>query len=241
MAFADTIRTARPTRENIATLIEQAGLSYPAYCTSVSGTNTITAICSGLAAYTTGFKIIFKGANANTGAATINLNSLGAKSLKMPDGSALIGGEISTTSFTEAIYDGTNFILHSFKPVWTSFTPTYSTNAGSGIISDFTATYAKFKHYGDRLKIEVLCQGGSLSSTATYIIIQNSPKAAANLGSNQLLFAYTFLSGNADTALASVINNSNDIYIYKDTNLTSNAWPINTGGLLFMFAGEIHT
>jgi hypothetical protein len=236
MAFADTIRTARPTRENIATLIEQAGLSYPAYCTSVSGTNTITAICSGLAAYTTGFKIIFKGANANTGAATINLNSLGAKSLKMPDGSALIGGEISTTSFTEAIYDGTNFILHSFTPVWRDWTPTIGSNAGS--VSGFTITYAKFKHYGDRLKIKVYMQNGQLSgSAATYLIIQNSPKIAKNWG-DQMIQGYTFLSGNADTTIAAPQESTDDIHIYKDTNVSTAGWPI-ASGLLFILDGEI--
>lgn len=49
----------------------------------------------------------------NTGACSLNLNSLGAKSIKLIDGSDPLDGDIAAGSFNELIYDGTNFVLQS--------------------------------------------------------------------------------------------------------------------------------
>jgi len=89
MAFADTIRTARPSRDDIADLIESAGLGSAMWCGTSSGTNTITATCPGLSAYTNGQSVWLVPANTNTGAVTINLNSLGAKTAVNKFGNAL--------------------------------------------------------------------------------------------------------------------------------------------------------
>lgn len=45
--------------------------------------------------YFDGFTVSFIAGNANTGASTVNVNSMGAKSITQPDGSALTGGEIN--------------------------------------------------------------------------------------------------------------------------------------------------
>ena len=63
-------------------------------------------------AYFEGMKIRFRADNANTGATTINVATLGVKSVKKADGStALAAGDIPTDRDTEATYDGTNFRL----------------------------------------------------------------------------------------------------------------------------------
>lgn len=64
------------------------------------------------AALNAGLIVRFKAANANTGAATLNVNGLGAKNIVHRDGSALLSGEIVTGAICEAIYDGTQFILY---------------------------------------------------------------------------------------------------------------------------------
>lgn len=71
--------------------------------------------------------IRFKADTGNTGAATLNVNSIGAKSIFRPDGSALADGDITTGQIVEVAYDGTNFLMLS--PVANS--PKYS----SGITS----------------------------------------------------------------------------------------------------------
>ena len=82
------------------------------YLTSVSGTNTIVATAPlSMAAYVAGQTFRFIAAGANTGSVTINVNSIGAKSLVKTDGSALVSGDIASGAAVQVFYDGTNFQL----------------------------------------------------------------------------------------------------------------------------------
>lgn len=81
---------------------------------SVSGTNTITGnLTPAITAYVEGLQIAFNPAGANTGAATIDLNSIGAAKALQINGQALVGGELATTDYVKAIYDGTAFQIVS--------------------------------------------------------------------------------------------------------------------------------
>lgn len=57
--------------------------------------------------------IRFKADAANTGAATLNPNASGAKSILRPDGSALADGDIAVGQIVEVAYDGTNLLMLS--------------------------------------------------------------------------------------------------------------------------------
>jgi hypothetical protein len=81
------------------------------YLTSVSGTNTITASLSNLSSYTAGLPVRFTASGANTGAVTLNINSLGSINLVRADGVALATGDILSSGTYEAVYDGTSFKL----------------------------------------------------------------------------------------------------------------------------------
>lgn len=61
-----------------------------------------------------GMRFRFKVVNANTGASTVNINSLGAKDLKLNGGSALVGGELVANQNAEMVFDETNdyFVLN---------------------------------------------------------------------------------------------------------------------------------
>lgn len=76
---------------------------------TASGTDTYTATITGVSAYTTHdvYEIIFT--NANTGTSTININTLGAKSLKKDVSTDLASGDISSGQSYIIVYDGTNF------------------------------------------------------------------------------------------------------------------------------------
>lgn len=83
-------------------------------------------------AYATFQRFLFKASAANTGAATLNVNSLGAKSLKrLVDGNlrALMAGDIASGRIYEAIYDGTQFVLTGGPMRFTSAAITASTLA----------------------------------------------------------------------------------------------------------------
>lgn len=85
------------------------------YLTSVSGTNTITATAPlSMAAYAAGQLFNFKAAGGNTGAVTININSLGAKSIKKFTSVDLASGDIATGSIVTIVYDGTNFQIVNY-------------------------------------------------------------------------------------------------------------------------------
>lgn len=63
----------------------------------------------GINAYSTGMIITFKANTANTTACSVNVNSLGAKSLKMRHDQDPISNFIEAGSMVVAVYDGTNF------------------------------------------------------------------------------------------------------------------------------------
>lgn len=82
------------------------------YAASTTAANTYTATLSpAIASYTTGAPIFIKFTHHNTGAATLNLNGLGAKSIKRLDGTALSDSDIVDGQIAMLIYDGTNLQL----------------------------------------------------------------------------------------------------------------------------------
>lgn len=68
------------------------------------------ALVQPLLAYVAGLQLRFRATAANTGAATVNVDGLGAKTLKAVTGAALPAGYIRTDVDTVITYDGTDFI-----------------------------------------------------------------------------------------------------------------------------------
>lgn len=84
------------------------------YLTSVSGTDTIVGTATpNLSAYAAGNIFNFVAAGTNTGATTININGLGAKSITKNGTTALAAGDITINIAYQIIYDGTRFQLQS--------------------------------------------------------------------------------------------------------------------------------
>lgn len=82
------------------------------YLGTVAGINTLTATATPtLTAYVTGMMVAFKVANDNTGTVTLNIDSVGAKSIKKSYTEDLIAGDIVQNQIIHLIYDGTNFQL----------------------------------------------------------------------------------------------------------------------------------
>lgn len=64
-----------------------------------------------ITAYATGQIFTLKPGNANTGASTVNVNSVGTKNIKLTDGSSLPANAMLTTGTYILFYDGTDCIL----------------------------------------------------------------------------------------------------------------------------------
>jgi hypothetical protein len=68
-----------------------------------------------LQAYETGLMINFKANTANTDACTLNVNGLGAKTIKKLHDQDLVTGDIEAGQIVTVIYDGTYFQMQSQK------------------------------------------------------------------------------------------------------------------------------
>lgn len=89
-----------------------------------------------ITAYAAGQVFTFKATNANTGASTVNVNSLGVKSIKKNVSAALTGGEILASAIVTIVYDGTNFQLFTPTAFTTPVVRTY-------LNADSPATWSK--------------------------------------------------------------------------------------------------
>lgn len=93
------------------------------------------------AAYVTGQTFFFKAGTANTGACSLNVNGLGAKTIKKAYNSDLVTGDILANQIVQVTYDGTNMQMMSpsaaaglrVKTIYT--TRAYASGAGVQTIS----------------------------------------------------------------------------------------------------------
>lgn len=119
-----------PTPDTLTTV-----LTYDYQADSV-GTDAYAITCTPApTAYTTGMRFTFKAGTANTGSATLNVNSLGAKTLKKRYDQDLATGDILANQIVEVVYDGTNMQMVSSQQPAPSFAhgqATRTTGDGTG-------------------------------------------------------------------------------------------------------------
>lgn len=104
---------------------------------NAAGTNTITVdVTPNVTAYVSGLTVLFKLANAPTGTATLNVDGLGAKALKIA-GADIVAGDLLASDVVRAIYDGTNFNV--VEPLRVFAKLRITVGAGSGATPAATA------------------------------------------------------------------------------------------------------
>ncbi len=148
---------------------------------SSTGTNTITLSASRtMTAYAQGDLFTFKAGGTNTGATTLNVDSLGAKNVYY-QGAALTGGEITNGQIVTVVYDGTQFqLINPALPTgvltiaaYKQDTDGYNTTTGTNTIvlgaSQTVTAYAQ----GDLYTFKA---GGSNTGAATINIDGNGAK-----------------------------------------------------------------
>jgi len=95
-------------RENMAALRRLYG-DWNGALTSGGSSNAYTLSPNRtIAAYAAGINFTFLANHANTGAATLNVSSLGAKDIRDRNGNALTGAEIASGGVVEVVYDNSN-------------------------------------------------------------------------------------------------------------------------------------
>jgi hypothetical protein len=104
---------------------------------TVAGTNSLTGLATPpLEGYTAGAQYSFIAQNTNTGAVTIDIDSLGVKAVTQTGGTALVAGSIVGGAMVLVEYDGTQFQLlnpNSFiNPIIRGYTETITSSGTVG-------------------------------------------------------------------------------------------------------------
>jgi hypothetical protein len=128
-------------------------------------------------AYTAGDVLTVSIHSSNTGSSTINVDGLGAKTVKYM-GNNLVGGEL--TAKHVLVYDGTDFVLLNHGGGWATWTPTLSTN---GVTLGSTAiNTARYQRHGNRIDFIVDFTGTCSGSASNELRFTPPVAPAANYG-----------------------------------------------------------
>jgi hypothetical protein len=134
----------------------------------------------GVTGYVDGDTYLIRFTNGNTTAATLNINTLGAKTLFRNNDGALIGGDIWDGGEMLCIFNST---LNGFQCIGTSPNSlfAYVTNAESVSITKGQAVYV-FGGQGDRITVKLASNQSDTTSAQTIGIVVTSSIAANQRG-----------------------------------------------------------
>lgn len=218
-----------------------AGQQIPSssYLTGVAGTNTITASLPVMGAYIIGQVFTLVPAGANTGAVTLNVNSIGAVAITKGAATPLVGGELVTGAAYQLVYDGTRFLIAlapgrvlqtsyyvdvgNFPGGTTSVSPTY-VNASASVwnITPVSATSILIFTVSLQLQIGIV----AATNTIGYCNIYVGTAATSTTSAARYVYAITATigAGAASTAVFSfqISSGSTAIRSYGVSACTSN-------------------
>lgn len=124
--------------------------------------------------YIDGVTVMFKAGNSNTGASTINVDSLGAKALRDNNDTALVGGEIIAEGYVIARYNAVNDRFEIIKstatdlPTTSSGSPYQNVQINSdGDGYEFVGPLTAYKNKFNNPWHEIWQLGNSITVTAT--------------------------------------------------------------------------
>ena len=179
--------------------VAQAQDGSTTYAVAGGSANALTVtLAPAITAYVEGQAVVFSAASNNTAAATINVNSVGAKNLLRKDGSSLKVNDLQADFVYTAIYDGVDFILQDTQ-VHTSGQCKISIGGGDVILS----RYNGYKLSINNVLEDIPAAGVLLSTTS--------------LSPSTLYYIYAYMSGSTMTleasATASAVNSVNGVRI----------------------------
>lgn len=117
---------------------------------TASGTNALTVtLPQAPSAYQAGQRFCFKASSTNTGSVTLNINSLGAKTVKKKDGgtgtiATLAAGDIISGGIYNVYYDGVDMILESVDSGGLQNVSQGDLNTSTGSVSTSSISYVTF-------------------------------------------------------------------------------------------------
>ena len=194
---------------------------------SSSGTNTVTlAVPALINNYVQGLEVTFKAGGTNTGATTININSLGAKTIKHRDGSAMVAGDITTGRMYTIAYDGTDFILTSggeilVSQLQESITPRVLVGDSGAISSAATVDFDDvFTSTYDVYEIELIRVKPATDSTELLI---RTGASGSTYDSGASDYSYSLIRLNAGTNTVAGSSSASNTHILTSFSSVGNA------------------
>ena len=185
-------------RENMAVLARWLGDTNGALTATGTADAQLLAPNRTVTAYARGDVYAFRPVADNTGACTLNVSSLGAKSIKTPIGTDPLAGALDTNSVATVIYDGTNFVLVSGAG-----SASFTTLTASGTV-DFTG--ATVSDLGTVTTADI--NGGTIDGVTI-------GGASAGAGT----FTDLTASGSVDfSASSGILWDTGDTYTYDSSN-----------------------
>jgi hypothetical protein len=206
------------------------------YADSTTGNSNayVATLSPSLLGLSNGTKVSFIANHTNTGASTLNVNSLGAKGINSPDGTTLVAGDIVVNGLYTAIYDTSldSWQLLSSPRGYTTWTPTLTVEAGT--VSGQTNT-CRYSSVGKRVFVQCLINWTQGSASTIYADV-TLPVTPASI--NQVLTAavvddasfaggYSYITSVSGTGTLRVA-------LYNNGNMT-------TGSLAVLFSGSYYS
>jgi len=180
-----------------------------------------------ITAYAAGQVFVFKANTANTGAATLNVNGLGAKTIKKNGSSDLATGNIAAGQIVEVVYDGTNMQMLSPVSGGGAVVTTTVFNAGSATknLADASTTQV-IAHGLGVTPLKVRMKAAYCPSTQ-YSLITEGTWANGVYAATGLLLREGSSTAEADTAISSssfiIRMHSDDATYYQTGTITVDA------------------
>ena len=194
----------------IATFLNSTN-NFSNYLTDTGAANAIvvTTPTSVTATYTAGLMLVVKVVAANTGATTINVNSLGLKNVTYPSTSALSANALLTGSLALLVYDGTQFILLGAANLG------YVTFTGTETLTNKTLTNPTVTNY-----VESVVAIGNSSTTQTLSLTNGTVQTVTMTGN----CTFTMPTATAGKSFILIISTGAGSFT---ATFTSVKWPSN--------------
>ena len=192
------------------------------YLTSISGTDTITAVAPiSMTAYAAGqtFRFIAAGANTTTGV-TLNINGIGAKSITKSGTTALAIGDIVSGSIVVVTYDGTQFQLGAL-PAYVAPFGLSTNNTWTGkqtFAGTATSISSKFINAVEAVTVSATAATGTINyDVTTQSVLYYTSNASANFtvnfrGSSTASLDSVMSTGESLTVAFAVTNGATSYY-----------------------------
>lgn len=144
------------------------------FCLDAGSTDAYACdLAPAITAYVTGTRYRFKANTANTGAATLQLNSIPTPvAIKKAIGSLTVDlstGDIIAGQWVDVVYNGTNFQLQSPTAAPQRFYNANAASAGIWVCDDAVPTNCGYIYYSASLGLQFVCAPGLVENACDYV------------------------------------------------------------------------